>query len=94
MAEIQQYIFSYKEVAKALVKEQEIHEGIWGIYIRFGIGAANVGEESGTDIVPAAIVPVQQIGIQRFTEMNNLTVDAAEVNPLPARKKPKGNKQI
>jgi hypothetical protein len=82
MAEARQYIFSHKEVAEALVKQQGIHEGLWGIYIEFGIGAANIGATpEGDNVVPAAIVPIQKMGIQRFDEPSNLTVDAAEVNP-------------
>lgn len=32
-------------------------------------------------MVPAAILGVNKIGIQRFKEINSLSVDAAEVNP-------------
>ena len=76
--------FAHKEVAEALVKQQGIHEGVWGIYVEFGIGAANVRHAETADLNPAAIVPIVKIGIQRFDELNNLTVDAAEVNPTPA----------
>ena len=82
MAEARQYIFPHKEVAEALVKQQDIHEGLWGLYIEFGIGAANIGVTlEGEDVIPAAIVPIQRMGIQRFDEPSNLIVDAAEVNP-------------
>ncbi len=81
MAEARQYTFAYKEVAEALVKQQGIHEGLWGIYIEFTITAANINMTPGADVTPAAIVPVQRIDIQRFDEASNLTVDAAEVNP-------------
>jgi hypothetical protein len=81
MAETQQiYTFSYKEVAEALVKQQGIHEGLWGVYIKFGISATNIGP-GPQEIVPAAIVPVLEVGIQRFKEESNLTVDAGKVNP-------------
>ena len=80
MAESQTYMFSFKELAEALVKQQGIHEGIWGVYIQFGITATNIGENP-KDIIPAAVVPVLKIGIQKFPEENNLTVDAAQVNP-------------
>ena len=84
MARIDQIVFSHKEVAAALIKEQDIHEGLWGVYIEFGIGAANIGAPGDeANVVPAAIVPVQRMGIQRFEEPNSLTVDAAEVNPAP-----------
>ncbi|MHB8629950.1 MAG: hypothetical protein ACYDBJ_27265 [Aggregatilineales bacterium] len=87
MPETKMIAFSYKEVAEALLKGQDIHEGLWGVYIEFGIGAANVAQTSADSIVPAAIVPVVKIGLQRFTEPNNLTVDAATVNPIKQSKK-------
>ena len=83
MAETKNFIFSYKEVAEALVKQQDIHEGLWGIYIEFGIAATNINTSPNDDsLVPAAIVPVLKLGIQRFDKPNNLTVDAAQVNPI------------
>jgi hypothetical protein len=89
MAEATQIVFTYKEVAEALLKTQQIHDGIWGIYIRFGIQGANIGP-TPADLQPAVIVPVMQIGLQKFDQENNLAVDAAKVNPAsaePAKKK-------
>ena len=83
MAEAQTYTFTYKEIAEALVKKQAIHEGLWGIYMEFGITGGNVGP-SDENMLPAAIVPVVKVGIQRFDKPSSLTVDAAEVNPPPA----------
>lgn len=82
MAEVQKYTFEYKEVAAALVKQQGIHEGLWGIYLEFGIVGANTGP-SDDMMVPTAIVPVVKMGIQRFEQPSNLTVNAAEINPAP-----------
>ena len=74
--------FSHKEIAEALVKYHGVHEGLWGIYVKFALGAANIqrGPDSA-EIVPAAVVPVVAVGIQRFDSENGLTVDAAKVNP-------------
>jgi hypothetical protein len=64
-----------------LVKQQGIHEGLWGIYFELGIGGANVPLPDGNH-VPATIVPIQKMGLQRFDEeVKGLTVDAAVVNP-------------
>jgi hypothetical protein len=82
------YVFKHKEIAEALVKHQGLHEGIWGIYVEFGIGAVNVGTPD-QNLVPAAIVPIVSIGLQRFEELNSLAVDAAEVNPAIKQRKPK-----
>jgi len=74
--------FTYKELAEAMGKSKNIHEGIWGIFVEFGIGATNISQSGkGEDIIPAAIVPAISIGLQRFEKSNNLAVDASEVNP-------------
>jgi hypothetical protein len=82
MAEASQITFDHQEVAEALVKKQGIHEGLWGIYIEFGLVAANLANPTDPkSLMPTAFSMVQKIGIQRFKEANNLTVDAAKVNP-------------
>lgn len=86
MAEPKSYIFEYKEVAEALVKQQGLHDGIWGLYFEFGLQAANINIPPSQDMesmIPAAIVPLMKIGLQKFEKLNQLAVDAAEVNPLP-----------
>lgn len=84
MPEASQIAYSFKDLAALLVKDQGKHEGYWGVYVRFGIGAANAGA-SGTDLKPTALVPIIEIGLQRFEELNNLSVDAAVVNPEPSK---------
>ena len=83
MPEVKQVTFAYKEVVEALLKKHNIHEGIWGIYVEFGIQGANV--ESPTGVYPSAIVPIKTIGLQRMNKVTALSVDAAEVNPVPSR---------
>ena len=80
MPEPQMIAFSFQELATALVKEAGIHEGHWGILVRFGLNATNVGSSS-QDLRPAAVVALSEMGLQRFPEPSNLTVDAAVVNP-------------
>lgn len=86
MAEVELYTFSHSEVVEALIKKQDLHEGLWHLHIEFGIAAANAGPDSNA-LNPVAIVPVVKIGIQRTTEKTNLTADAAEVNPGKSQKK-------
>lgn len=78
MAEARQIIFTYKELAEMMVRQLGISEGLWGIYIKFGIAALNAGP-GPEELRPTAIVPVLEIGLQRFEEPSNLTVDAAEM---------------
>ncbi len=80
MAEPTQFVFSHKEVVEALLRKQGIHEGIWGLYVKFGIGASNVGS-SPAELLPSAIVPIVELGLQKFEQENNIAVDAAKVNP-------------
>lgn len=85
MADAALFTFSYQETVEALIKQQGLHEGFWQLYIEFGLGAANISTGPSPDsgaIVPAAIVPVNKIGLKRVDKENNLTVDAAKVNPL------------
>jgi hypothetical protein len=80
MGEASLISFSYKEVAEALVKKQGLHEGIWGLFIKFGISGANFGP-TADDVKPTAIIPVLEIGLQKMEKENNISVDAARVNP-------------
>jgi hypothetical protein len=77
------YNFTHRELAEILIKHLDIHEGLWGIYVEFGIGAMNIGQGLN-DVLPAAIVPIVKLGLQRFGEPSNLTADAAKVNPTKA----------
>jgi hypothetical protein len=83
MPETKNYLFSHTELAEILVKRMDIHEGLWGIYFEFSLQGANVPTSPDLKtVVPAAINFVQKVGIQRFDAPNNLTVDAAQVNPI------------
>lgn len=88
MPETSQIAFSHKEVVEALIKSQGIHEGIWRIVIKFGLGAANTGP-SESELHPTAMIPVLEIGIQRAEKETNIAVDASKVNPLATRRVPK-----
>lgn len=84
MGEPQIITFSYKELTTVLLKHQGIHEGLWAVTIQLGLQAATIKVGSSEeDAVPAAIVPLIKIGIQKQEKPNPLTVNAAEVNPPP-----------
>jgi len=90
MADASQYVFSFQELAELLVKRQNIHEGLWSVTIKFGIQAGHIAG-LGAPLLPTALVPVLEIGIQKVDKANELTVDAAKVNPQ--RKSRKGRQQ-
>jgi hypothetical protein len=83
MPETKQIVFRHTEVVEALLKKEGIHEGIWGLYIRFGIKGANIGE-TALNVTPSAIVSILEIGLQRFEQETSIAVDAARVNPMPS----------
>ncbi len=76
-----QIMFKVKQLAEILIKAQDLHEGHWGISVTFGLSAGNVGNATG-DMFPSALIPITELGIQRFDEPNAMTVDAAIVNPV------------
>jgi hypothetical protein len=80
MAEVNQYVFNFKEVVEALIKQQGLREGLWALSVKFGIGAANVGP-SDDALMPTAMVPIVEIGLTRAKKESSLAVDAAKVNP-------------
>jgi hypothetical protein len=82
MAEVGNIIFSYKEVVTALLKAQDIHEGFWALFVRFGLNAANVGPNEN-EIRPTAILTIAEIGLQKAEKESNIAVDAAKMNPKP-----------
>lgn len=82
MPEIKNYSFNHVELAEILVKNLGIHEGLWGVAFEFSLMASNVPTPpDGKSLLPASISFVNRVGIQRFEQSNNLTIDAAKVNP-------------
>jgi hypothetical protein len=80
MPETSQLTFTFKEIVIALVKAQGIHEGIWGLFVNFGLSAQNVGPNEN-ELRPSAMIPLLSLGLQKFEKETNLSVDAAKVNP-------------
>jgi hypothetical protein len=88
MPEVKNYVFEHTELAEILIKQLGVHDGLWGVYIEFGFGAANVPTTpDAKTITPAGLNFVNKIGIQKFDTPNNLTVDAAHVNPIQSGKR-------
>ncbi len=80
MAEATQLKFSHKEIVEALVKDQGIHQGIWGLHVNFGMQATNVGTDENS-LNPSAVVAIISIGLQKFEKETSISLDAAKVNP-------------
>jgi hypothetical protein len=80
MPETSQFTFTFKEIVVALIKAQDLHEGIWGLFINFGLNAQNIGPNEN-ELRPAAMIPILALGLQKFDKETNLSADAAKVNP-------------
>jgi hypothetical protein len=78
-------MLTHKEVIDALIKHQNLHDGIWQLYVEFGISGGNVPTiTEGTQelrLCPAAIVPINKIGLAMVDKENPLALDASKVNP-------------
>ena len=86
MPEVAEYKFTQKELAEILVKQQELHQGIWAVSYNLVLGATNLGPNL-IDVVPAAIVQIMNVGLKKVDSVSAVSVDAAVVNPAPSKKK-------
>lgn len=76
------HTFNWQEIATALVKQKGLSVGLWRVGLEFDLRAANVNVGTGFQ-VPAAFLPVLRMNIRQVKELDDLTVDAAVVNPRP-----------
>lgn len=83
MPEVNQYIFTHKEILETLIKRAGVHEGKWTIMANFGLSAGTFGP-SADQMYPGAVVVILQLGIQRAAPETPepMTVDAAVINPI------------
>lgn len=91
------FFFSHRDIATDLIKKQGLHEGRWKLTLELGLGGHSmpIKKPDGTqELYPTGLVLVTAIGITRTEEVNNLTVDAAEVNPpQPTKSKKRSSKK-
>ena len=96
MAEITQYQFTFAEVAEALIKRQNLHEGEWVVGVEFvlNVGAMGMSPES---IRPGAMILANQFQLVKASPGQQhppgLVVDAAVVNPVKATKESKPSRR-
>lgn len=86
------HFFDHQEIVTDLIKKQGLHEGRWKLTLELGLSGHSlpVKRSDGSQIfLPGGVVLVQRIGITRTEEVDNLTVDAAEVNPSQPAKSTK-----
>jgi hypothetical protein len=88
MATPTQYSFELNEVATALIKAQNIHEGKWWVAFEFLLGTGLLGGQVGSpDAFPGGFFTIRRITLAQATAEPppppHLIVDAAIVNPRP-----------
>jgi len=87
MPEVNQYVFTHRELTEMMVKQAGLHEGKWMLLVSFAFAAVN-GGPAPDQLMPSAVAGVQSVGIQRAMPDSppSLIVDAAEVNPAVGTK--------
>ena len=71
--------FQLRDVAVALLKLADVHEGLWQIQVMFANSATNINLNG--HLTPSAITSVAGVQLGRVEALDELTVDAAKVNP-------------
>lgn len=97
MAEAKVISFNHREVTESLIKQANIREGKWQLLVEFSIIGANVPwppmpvpspmspPPTNQGLVPAAIIPIVRMGLQRVEQDTPMSVDASIINPPPSR---------
>lgn len=78
---------SLRELAEALVKHFDFHEGLYNLSIELRFAAGQVGPTADS-VLPGAMVGISQVGLVEATEAGPNTVDASKINPAKAAKTP------
>jgi hypothetical protein len=81
MAEATQYVFSHKELTEILIRHQGLHEGVWTVSFQLGMGNMQAPSPTGGETVPAVVVSIFGVGLQKTDKEIGSAVDAAKVNP-------------
>ena len=86
MAEVTQYTFSWADVAEALIKKQDIHEGEWIAGIEFVFNVGIVGTNP-SDARPGTMLFANSVQLSKPQPNSppHLIVDAAKVNPKSSK---------
>jgi hypothetical protein len=76
-----EYTLSHQEVVKAIIIDQDIHEGLWTLNVNFNVETSHAPRVPN----PSLTVIVKGIGIMRALLTDPFAVDAALINPPPQR---------
>lgn len=84
MPEINNYMFSHKELLELLVRKAGVKEGRWVLSMTFGLAPGNFGPTEN-DLSPGIAVGITSVGIQREAPPSSapraLVIDASTLEP-------------
>jgi len=69
-----------REVIEALIKNRDLHEGVWQLVVNFGLAGTNAGPND-MELRPAALVGIMKMGLMKAEKESGVALDAAKVNP-------------
>ncbi|CAB3777509.1 hypothetical protein LMG28614_00403 [Paraburkholderia ultramafica] len=72
-----EYTLSHQDVVKAIIIDQNIHEGFWTLNINFNVAASHGPRVPD----PCLAVTIKGIGITRASPTDPFAIDAALINP-------------
>jgi hypothetical protein len=90
MGEPTQVAFKHREVVEALIKQQDLHEGIWALNVTFNWQATNVG--TSPELFPAIIAAVVQLGLNKSGPRKQHCRRRLEGEPRTAEERWRGTK--
>ena len=85
----EKYVADNRELVQLFLKAHKIHDGRWGVYAEFKVGASNFRIPDSEGLVPGTAGILTKIGIEKITKDSTPAFDAADLNPRPVRKKAK-----
>jgi hypothetical protein len=77
---------SLRDLAVLLVRDANLHEGLFDISFELQTAIGSFGPIDG-QVLPGAIFGIKSVGLLPAQTMNQHTIDAAEVNPVKASEK-------
>lgn len=84
--------FDLFKVAELLIKEQGLHEGRFEVGFQFAIAVGKFGLQPGIAPVPGVLSSIGGLALLHAPADSMIGVDAATVNPRPAKSKPAAKK--
>ena len=83
-------IVPLSDVTKLLIKQNNIHEGLFDLAFEITVTVGTLGASKG-DAFPGVLSQIKAVGLIRTEDRKEITVDAAECNPKKSNVKKSKN---